>query len=97
MQQDNPSPRRRLVPLIITLAIVAPGIIAALWVGYYVANHQPSKHGAPAPLVLSAHRATLPRGLTVEATARGLLLYQPPPDRGATDLLSGQRVVVHIA
>jgi len=37
--------RRRIIALIITLAIIGPGIIAGTWVAYYVAQH---KHAAPA-------------------------------------------------
>jgi hypothetical protein len=39
--------RRRAIPIVITLAILAPGVIAGVVVGGFVAQHH--KHSAPLP------------------------------------------------
>ena len=42
--------RQRAVPLIITLAILAPGLIAGIVVGGFVAEHHNHRHSAPLPI-----------------------------------------------
>ena len=42
--------RQRAVPLIITLAILAPGLIAGIVVGGFVADHHNHRHSAPLPV-----------------------------------------------
>ena len=52
--------RRRAIPIVVTLAILAPGVIAGVVVGGLVAQHH--KHSAPLPatappIALVSHRA----------------------------------------
>ncbi len=58
--------RRRIIALIITLAIIGPGIIAGTWVAYYVAQH---KHAAPTGYI---HERT-----TGSGGAQALLFPEP--------------------
>lgn len=46
--------RKRGFPIIITLAILAPGLIAGAWVGTYLSTHQ--HHSAPHATTLSIER-----------------------------------------
>ena len=63
--------RQRLIPIIITLALLLPGLVAGSWVGYYyvhqkhTAPYSPQKHTfllqVPTP---RAHAASLQRGVS---------------------------------
>jgi len=53
--------RQRLIPIIITLALLLPGLVAGGWVGYYYA-HQKHTGLLPAPMP-RAHAASLQRGV----------------------------------
>jgi len=65
--------RRRIIALIITLAIIGPGIIAGTWVAYYVAHH---KHAAPASFI---DGRTTSGGRGVQAFSFSLPGTEPAP------------------
>jgi len=72
---------RRLIPLIITLALLLPGLVAGGWVGYYYIHQRrpvllptptPRVHSAPAPLhvtITSGHGAAVRNGAYMASRA----------------------------
>jgi len=77
--------RRRIIALIITLAIIGPGIIAGTWVAYYVARH---KHAAPSGYLHSwptgyLHVRTAGRAQTLSLSSPGTEPAPLPRSPGA--------------